>query len=92
MTTVITGGTILIDADLDGSPVSTHAIAFRDGRVAAHGADAEALASAPGARVIGLAGGVLAPGLGDGHCHPILGALEANGPTVQRSATSHSSR
>ncbi|MBC9928468.1 MULTISPECIES: amidohydrolase [unclassified Leucobacter] len=87
MTTVITGGTILIDADLDGSPVSTHAIAFRDGRVAAHGAEAEALASAAGARTLDLAGGVLAPGLGDGHCHPILGALEANGPAVRAAAT-----
>jgi predicted amidohydrolase YtcJ len=86
MTTLFTGGTILVDADRNGSPVTTHAIAFHGGNVVAHGAEAEALTDTSGTRVIDLAGGTLAPGIGDGHCHPILGALEANGPAI-RAAT-----
>ncbi|MET8850381.1 amidohydrolase [Amycolatopsis sp. NPDC004625] len=40
-----------------------------------------------GARVVDLAGGVLLPGFGDGHAHPVFGALEADGPAVREAGT-----
>ncbi len=83
--TVISGGTILVQAEHQGTPVTSHAIAFADGRVIALGDDALAL-QPHAVEVIDLKGGMLAPALGDGHAHPVFGALEATGPQV-RSAT-----
>lgn len=83
MTTVFTGGTVVVVADRDGSPITTTALAWSDGRVVAHGAEALALAGEPGAETIDLAGGTLVPGLGDGHAHPVLGGLEAAGPRIR---------
>jgi predicted amidohydrolase YtcJ len=48
-------------------------VVVEDGRVAAAGSDLEAPA---GARVVDLAGGLLAPGFTDAHVHPIQGGLE----------------
>ena len=83
--TVFTGGTVIVRADVDGAPVTATAIAFDGGRVIALGDEAIALASAGdgSTELVDLAGGVLAPALGDGHAHPVLGALEAKGPRVR---------
>lgn len=72
---------MIVDPDRDGAAVTARAIAFRDGRVVA--LDDDALALAPGATRIDLAGGALAPAPGDGHAHPVLGGLEADGPAVR---------
>ena len=81
--TVFTGGTILVDPLASDAAARSDAIAFRDGVVAALGAEAAALASHPDARVIDLAGGVLAPAPGDGHAHPLGIKGEAlDGPAV----------
>lgn len=82
-TTVFVNGTVIVDA---ASAATSHAIAFSSGRVAALGADAERLADQPDATVIDLAGGALAPGIGDGHAHPLLGGVEALGPQVRDAA------
>lgn len=84
--TVFTRGTILVDPLAEGAAARSAAIAFRDGVVAALGADAAALAAQPDAHVIDLAGGVLAPAPGDGHAHPLLGGLEALGPRIREAA------
>lgn len=81
--TVCTGGTVLVDIDQAGTPAYSSAVAFEHGRVAALGAEAEALAGRAD-EVIDLAGGTLAPAPGDGHAHPVLGALEANGPAIRQ--------
>ncbi|MEV5719702.1 amidohydrolase [Amycolatopsis mediterranei] len=39
------------------------------------------------ARIVDLAGGVLLPGFGDGHAHPVFGALEDDGPAVRAART-----
>lgn len=86
-TTVFTGGTILIDAAAAQGPLTTTAVAFRDGRVAALGAEAEALAARePDAETIDLAGGTLAPAPGDGHAHPLLGGQEDLGPAIRKAS------
>ncbi|GAA1614922.1 amidohydrolase [Leucobacter chromiireducens] len=85
-TTVFTGGTILVDPNPAGPARTSDAIAFRDGRVVALGTEAAALADAPGAEVVDLAGGTLAPAPGDGHAHPMLGGVEALGPAVRQAA------
>lgn len=81
--TVFTGGTVIIDPDRHGAPVYSQALAIAEGRVIAEGAEALAMADRPGAEVVNLAGGTLAPAPGDGHAHPILGGLEARGPRVR---------
>lgn len=83
-TTVFAGGEIVVTADQDGAPVTTHALAISGGRVVAHGESAVALRDAAHASVVDLAGGTLVPGLGDGHAHPVLGALETEGPAVRQ--------
>lgn len=84
MTTVFTGGTVIIDpAPATGPAETSDALAVRDGRVIAHGAEARALAQESGTEVVDLVGGTLAPALGDGHAHPVLGGLEAAGPAVR---------
>lgn len=80
--TVCTGGTVLVGIDPDGTPSLSTAIAFEGTRVAALGADAEALRERAD-ETIDLRGGVIAPAPGDGHAHPVLGALEAAGPAVR---------
>ena len=82
--TVFTGGTILVDPAPGGSPITSDALAVTDGSVLALGADAAALASDPAAEVIDLGGGTLAPAVGDGHAHPMLGGVEALGPAIRQ--------
>lgn len=85
--TVFTGGTIVVGAHHDGSATLATAIAFEHGRVVALDQEALALADAAHtdapAEVIDLEGGTLAPAPGDGHAHPVLGALEAAGPRIR---------
>lgn len=84
VTTVFTGGTIVIDSEQNGKAVTTDAIAFKGSTVAAHGEEATALLkAAPEAKHIDLAGGTLLPAPGDGHAHPVLGALEGHGPNIR---------
>lgn len=77
--TVFTEGTVVITTE----GATTDALAVQGGRVIAHGDDARALVSDPDAVVVDLAGGTLAPALGEGHAHPVLGGLEAQGPAVR---------
>lgn len=81
--TVFTGGTVLVDPAHEGGPLTSTAIAFSSGAVVALGAEAEALSNAPGAQLVDLAGGTLAPAPGDGHAHPMLGGVEALGPEIR---------
>lgn len=80
--TVCVGGKVLVSNDINGEPRHSTAIAFDQGKVVALGEAAEALASTAD-EVIDLAGGTLAPAPGDGHAHPVLGALESAGPSVR---------
>lgn len=82
--TVLQGGTIILDAA--DPAATTEAIAFRAGRVCAIGEEATKLAAQDAATVVDLAGGTVVPGLGEGHAHPILGALEETGPRVREAA------
>ncbi|MCS3428705.1 hypothetical protein U746_1112 [Mycolicibacterium mucogenicum 261Sha1.1M5] len=84
--TVFTGGTVIVAADRTGGVDVASAIAFEDGRVVALDAAADELAGAEHAEIIDLAGGTLAPGIGEGHAHPVLGGLEAIGPNVRGAA------
>lgn len=71
--TVIVGGQIHV---LDAGDSVVTALAIRDGRVIFAGDDTGARALAgPQTKVIGLAGGVVMPGLIDGHMHPLQGGL-----------------
>ena len=79
-TQVFVGGTVVIDAASEEGPKTTSALAIENGRVIAHGDDAERLAE--GATVVDLGGGTVIPGIGDGHAHPVLGGQEALGPAV----------
>lgn len=60
-----------------GTPAAppVEALAVVDGRIAALGPDALALAG-PGTVEVDLAGGVLLPAFGDGHAHPLWGGVE----------------
>lgn len=82
--TVFTGGTILIDPAPGSTPITSDALAVQDGVVVALGSDAAAHASDPASEVIDLAGGTLAPAVGDGHAHPMLGGVEALGPAIRQ--------
>ncbi|MHA3683379.1 amidohydrolase [Leucobacter sp. HY1908] len=97
--TVFTGGTIITAARLDGSHATTDALAIEAGRVVAHGDEARALATPTASThddpdhaapqspvVIDLAGDTVAPAFGEGHAHPVLGGLEAQGPAVREAA------
>ncbi|KAM9863421.1 amidohydrolase [Leucobacter sp. BZR 635] len=84
--TVFTGGSIILEAEREGRTHTSDAIAFRGDRVVALGPDAVALAEQAGATVVDLAGGTLVPGIGEGHAHPVLGGLEAAGPSVRDAA------
>lgn len=87
--TVFTGGTVVIRAD----GTTSDALAVKNGQVVALGDAARALAQAAtaagtgtSATTVDLAGDVLAPALGEGHAHPVLGGLEAQGPAVREAA------
>ncbi len=86
--TVFIGGTVIVRATREGVTHTSTAVAFEGGKVVALGGDAEALAAhdAANAEIVDLAGGTLAPAPGDGHAHPVLGALEAVGPNVRAAA------
>ena len=84
--TVFTGGTVLVDPTSEAGAVTSTAIAFRDGRVAALGEEAARLAAEPGARTVDLEGGTLAPAPGDGHAHPLPGGEERLGPAIRAAA------
>lgn len=58
------------------------ALAVRDGRIVAIGADALALIDQFDPQMIDLDSGWLAPTFGDGHAHPMQGGLETLGPQV----------
>lgn len=74
MTTVFRNGT-LFDGHRYAGP---GAVLVADGRIAAvaTGSDAGRLDAPPGARVVDLAGGLLAPGFVDAHVHAVQGGLE----------------
>jgi predicted amidohydrolase YtcJ len=70
---VLCGGRIFT---ADGAGSWARGIAVRDGRIAAVGTDAEAMALAgPRTRVIDLRGRTATPGFGDSHVHPTHGGL-----------------
>lgn len=86
-TTVFTGGSVLVDPNATGNePIVSDALAVRDGRVLALGADALALVGGADTEIIDLNGGVLTPGLGEGHAHPLLAGLEQKGPQIRAAA------
>ncbi|QIM17926.1 amidohydrolase [Leucobacter coleopterorum] len=85
-TTVFTGGTILVHPTPETEGTTSHALAIQGGVVVAIGSEAEALATGHNVEVINLAGGTLAPALGDGHAHPMLGGLESLGPAIRQAA------
>ncbi|WP_428333353.1 amidohydrolase [Novosphingobium sp.] len=71
--TVLVGGQIHL---LDAADRVVAALAIRDGRVIFAGDDAGAKALAGSqSKIIDLAGGVVMPGLIDGHMHPLEGGL-----------------
>lgn len=80
--TVCTGGTVLVGIDPDGTAALSTAIAFEGMSVTALGPAADALRDRAD-EVIDLGGGTIAPAPGDGHAHPVLGALEAAGPAIR---------
>lgn len=80
--TVCVGGNVLVSNDASGVSQYSTAIAFDQGKVVALGADAELL-TATANEVTNLAGGTIAAAPGDGHAHPVLGALESAGPNVR---------
>ena len=60
-----------------GDPaIVTHAVAVAGGRIAAVGDNAAAMAATAGA-VIEVGDGLLLPGFGDGHAHPVFAGIEA---------------
>ena len=61
--------------------VYSQALATNNGRIFALGGAAENLKDAA-SDVIDLHKGMLLPAFGDGHCHPIFGGLEPEGPFV----------
>ncbi|MFD5601170.1 amidohydrolase [Leucobacter sp. NPDC058333] len=88
--TVFVNGTVIVDPASASGAVTSEAVAFQGDRVVALGSEAQAIAagagSDPALTVIDLASGTLAPGIGDGHAHPLLGGIEALGPRVREAA------
>ncbi len=76
-TTLYHGGTIWT-----ATGTEARALLVRDGVVEAVGDEAEA-AAATADTVVDLDGGLLMPSFGDGHCHPLFGGMEAEGPDVR---------
>ena len=79
------GGTVWLGPDQPDA----QALLVVDGRISAIGADAVRVAAESfgeadaDLEVIDLAGGFLMPAFGDGHAHPMYGALEEAGPRVR---------
>lgn len=77
-----TGDIVLVNGGVitaDPARPRAGAVAIRDGRIAAVGADDEALAHrAPGAEVVDLRGRTVTPGFNDAHCHPMQVGLTAS--------------
>jgi predicted amidohydrolase YtcJ len=73
------GGRVLVGADdgVDG-PTGADALAVRDGRIVALGADDVRPLIGAGTDVVDLGGGLLIPGFQDAHVHPVQGGLELN--------------
>jgi predicted amidohydrolase YtcJ len=66
-------------ATLDPNRATASAVAIKDGRFLAVGADAEAMgARGPATRVVDLNGRTVIPGLNDSHIHVIRGGLNYN--------------
>ena len=81
---LIRGGAIW--SGIDGA--SDHsAIAIADGVIVAFDRDALDWASTADPEVFDLAGGFLMPAFGEGHAHPLFGALESDGPQVRPCTT-----
>lgn len=52
-------------------------VAVRDGRIVVSGADHDVLdAAGPAAEVVDLRGGLVSPGFGDSHLHPVIAGLQ----------------
>lgn len=79
--TLLFRGTVRTGDGADGRGDST-ALAVRDGRVVALGAQAEAMAPAA-TELVDLGGGLLTAAFGDGHAHPMFGGLEEAGPRIK---------
>ena len=79
MTTVFTNGTIWTGVQEN---LIVDALAIDGERIVAVGHDAKELLSSD-ATVIDLKGGMLLPGFGDGHAHPLFGGLESIGPQIK---------
>jgi predicted amidohydrolase YtcJ len=78
--TVFRNGTIWTGT----SEQATDALLVVDGVIAGLGEAAVQLAAErPGTTEVDLEGGFLMPSFGDGHAHPLLGGLEAVGPSVR---------
>ncbi|MEZ5116152.1 MAG: amidohydrolase [Candidatus Nanopelagicales bacterium] len=73
---VLRDGAVWTGVRRAGQVVTAHAVAIGGGRVLALGDEAEALADAA-TSVVGLEGGTLVPGFGDGHAHPTQGGIAA---------------
>jgi len=69
---VFTGGPVFTATTVRAR---TDAVAVRDGRIVALGAEARELVG-PGTEVVDLAGRLLVPGFQDAHVHPVSGGLE----------------
>ncbi|MBT0773382.1 amidohydrolase [Kineosporia sp. J2-2] len=69
---VFTGGPVRC---MDAAGTRTTALAVRDGRIVALGADVAATVG-PGTEVVPLAGRLLLPGFQDAHVHAVFGGLE----------------
>lgn len=71
---LFTGGAVFTGT---GSPLSGHAVAVVDGRIAAVLPDTDARGLVgPNTRIVETAGGLLTPGFQDAHIHPIGGGIE----------------
>jgi len=78
--TLITGATIWSGT----SAAPDHSsIAIADGIIVAFDGDALEWAATVEHEAVDLAGGFLMPSFGEGHAHPLFGALEADGPRVR---------
>ncbi|MFT4137184.1 amidohydrolase [Microbacterium sp.] len=77
------GGTVWLGAGVEPAD----ALIVADGVIVAVGADAARLAAEYALDTVDLDGGFLMPSFGDGHAHPLLGGLEAEGPDVRSCAS-----
>ncbi|MDR3106968.1 MAG: amidohydrolase, partial [Bifidobacteriaceae bacterium] len=78
---VYLGGRIWVEPGFE-----TTALAVGDGVVTAHGDEARALARSA-RQVVELEGGLALPAFGDGHCHPVSGGLETQGPAISNAVS-----